>query len=726
MGPPTAIPSLLAFGPHTELPSQLTIDQLRQELIQNPQLSCIVDTVKNANEFWKALVNFDPSLSHVPGIRFLTDLQRWVVEGGSLPSHSSNAYLLPVSIILQITQYIRYVNQLNVPNPHSFLLKNLQVGGIQGFCVGFLSATAVATSETEGEVATTASTLLRLAICIGAYVDKSQYGIHSMKTACVAVRWREVEVSEKEIVDIVHTYAEVSLVDFPLINRILTESQAYVSSINDAHCLTATARLSDIPSITEQLRARNLHVTPVHVEGSFHSDIHASSAEKILKFSMNRKELRLPMVDKLQAPLRSTVDGEIITSGSLLRIALDNTLLKPVAWFKTMQSAIVGLEEGNKTVAFSGFGNHIPSSLLHASKLHVLFLNQSNGSIKSINDSTNATLMNGIVEPANEVSPEDDLEPLEYPPNSIAIVGMSGRFPGADSLDELWKLLVSGKSMVEPSPVERLQLPTTGDYASTKWWGNFLRNSDAFDHKFFKKSLREAAAWDPQQRILLEVVYEALESAAYFSAGNNAEPDDYGCYIGAVMNNYYDNISCQPATAYATLGTSRCFISGCMSHYFGWTGPSLTIDTACSSSLVAINTACRAIWSGECSRAIAGGTNVITSPFDYRNLKAAGFLSPSGQCKPFDAAADGYCRGEGVGVVVLKPLSAALKDKDHVFGVIVGSAANQNQNLSHITVPHSGSQVKLYKDVMNQAGVSAHSVSYVEAHGTGLSPHIYF
>lgn len=211
-----------------------------------------------------------------------------------------------------------------------------------------------------------------------------------------------------------------------------------------------------------------------------------------------------------------------------------------------------------------------------------------------------------------------------------------------------------------------------------------------------------------------------MESAGYFGpAPLSEEPIDYGCYIGAVMNNYYDNVSCAPATAYATVGTSRCYISGAMSHYFGWTGPSLSIDTACSSSLVAINTACRAIWSGECSRAVAGGTNVITSPFDYQNLAAAGFLSPSGQCKPFDADADGYCRGEGVAVVVLKQLSDAIKDKDNILGVITGSAANQNRNFSHITQPHSGSQVELYQKVMKLSGVSPESVSYVEAHGTG-------
>uniref|UniRef100_A0AAU8H3S3 G12668 n=1 Tax=Sporormiella sp. TaxID=2012087 RepID=A0AAU8H3S3_9PLEO len=309
--------------------------------------------------------------------------------------------------------------------------------------------------------------------------------------------------------------------------------------------------------------------------------------------------------------------------------------------------------------------------------------------------------------------------PSDYPPHSIAIVGMSGRFPDADSVDELWELLLEGKSTVKPAPVERLQLPQSGNHRDTKWWGNFLRDPECFDHRFFKKPSREAIAWDPQQKILLEVVYEALESAGHFGPSSTVETDDYGCYIGAVMNNYYDNMTCHPPTAYATLGTSRPFLSGVMSHHFGFTGPSLTIDTACSSSLVAINTACRAIWSGECSRAIAGGTNVISSPFDYQNLHAAGLLSPTGQCKPFDAAADGYCRGEAVAVVVLKPLSDAIKDNNDILGVIVGSAANQNRNFSHITVPHADSQAELYEKVMKLGKVEPESVSYVEAHGTG-------
>ena len=480
--------------------------------------------------------------------------------------------------------------------------------------------------------------------------------------------------------------------------------------------------------LTERSQKRGFRVRPIHLQGRFHSAVHSRAVEKLTKLFEYSAELQFPNVANLQAPVRSTVKGEILTEGSLPQLALENTLLKPADWYRTLQSAILRLPDSRRVVAFAGFGNHIPPSLVQTSALHVLSLSNLDG-LKAerpmepspIHGVTHGAFVNGTSRSTDQASPEEEAQEPPYPPHSIAIVGMSGRFPGADSLDELWELLLAGRSMVEPVPSDRLRMPgpETGDHSGTQWWGNFLRDPEAFDHRFFKKSSREAVAWDPQQRILLEVIYEALESAGYFGAKSNPEPGDYGCYIGAVMSNYYDNLSCHPPTAYATLGTSRGFVSGCMSHYFGWTGPSLTIDTTCSSSLVAINTACRAIWSGECSRAIAGGTNVFSSPFDYKNLRAAGFLSPSGQCKPFDATADGYCRGEGVGVLVLKPLTAAMQENDNILGVIVGSAVNQNQNFSHITVPHSGSQVQLYRKVTELAGIESDSVSYVEAHGTG-------
>jgi acyl transferase domain-containing protein/SAM-dependent methyltransferase/acyl carrier protein len=476
--------------------------------------------------------------------------------------------------------------------------------------------------------------------------------------------------------------------------------------------------------MTEKFQSRGMRVSTVHVQGRFHSPLHSSYAAKIITFCDTSDKMAFPTIEKLQVPLRSSLDGEIVIIGSLSRLALDNMLLKAPDWYGTVKASLLHLPSNQKVIGFVGFGNHIPASLLQIPDLHILSLGQEASdsrqhiNVPHIHRISNDTTVNGLHTPVNGNLPKSQPKASEYPPHSIAITGMACRFPEADSVGEFWELLLSGASIIEPAP-ERLKLPKAADGSGPKWWGSFIRNPETFDHRFFKKSSREALVWDPQTRVLMEVVYEAMESSGYFGANSEPEPNDYGLYVGAVMSNWYDNVSCHPASAYATIGTSRCFFSGSISHHFGWTGPALTIDTACSSSLVAINAACKAIMSGECSRAVAGGTNIFTSPFDYRNLQAAGFLSPTGACKPFDISGDGYCRGEGVGVVVLKKLEDAVKENDNILGVIVGSAMNQNHHASHITVPHSGSQINLYDKVMSLAGVSPESVSYIEAHGTG-------
>lgn len=178
-------------------------------------------------------------------------------------------------------------------------------------------------------------------------------------------------------------------------------------------------------------------------------------------------------------------------------------------------------------------------------------------------------------------------------------------------------------------------------------------------------------------------------------------------------------MACHPPTAHTAVGNLRAFVAGSISHYFGWTGPSLTIDTACSSSAVAVHSACRAILSGDCRVALAGGINIMTGPEWFQNLAAASFLSPTGQCKPFDAAADGYCRGEAVGAVFLKTFSSALEDGDVIYGVIAASAVRQNQNTTPITVPNAPSLAGLFEDVVRRSRIAPDQISYVEAHGTG-------
>lgn len=418
-------------------------------------------------------------------------------------------------------------------------------------------------------------------------------------------------------------------------------------------------------------------------------------------------------------PLRRNDTGDLITGdASVTDIAIDSILLHTADWYTTVRKTLDASPTGHPTVTTLAFEKGIlPLSLSKKSDA----TDDVNGvTVNTVNGINGVHGVNGI---------DTSLE-AKYPPHSVALVGMACRFPGAADVNAFWDLLESGVSMVREAPSDRFNLKNhrLSGYGDTKFWGNFLDDPESFDHRFFKKSSREAVSWDPEKRILLEVVYEALESAGHFGPAGKDHSNDYGCYIGAVGNNYYDNVACHPPNAYSMLGTSRAFFSGRISHQFGFTGPAMTIDTACSSSLVAINTACRAIQSGECSRAIAGGTNIFTSPFDYQNLAAAGFLSPSGGCKPFDASADGYCRGEGVAAVVLKPLSTAIEEGDNILGVIVGSAVNQNYNDAHITVPCSSSQTTVYNKVLGMANAPSSSVTYVEAHGTGNynSPFFYF
>ncbi|KAL4792587.1 hypothetical protein BDV19DRAFT_400519 [Aspergillus venezuelensis] len=294
-----------------------------------------------------------------------------------------------------------------------------------------------------------------------------------------------------------------------------------------------------------------------------------------------------------------------------------------------------------------------------------------------------------------------------YPENAVAVIGMACKFPGADSLDEYWQLLDEGKSMCEPTPEGRFATTENKRHQEKSIYNaNWVSDIDAFDHKFFRKSSREAASMDPQQRLLLQVAYHALESSGYFGP---VEPrTDVGCYVGVCASDYNDNVAAHPPNAFSTLGTLRAFLTGKISHYFGWTGPSVSVDTACSSSMVAIDAACNAVLLGNCYSAVAGG-----------NLSGASFLSATGPTKSFDADADGYCRGEGIGLVVLKKLSDALADNDNIQGVILSTAVAQSSNLVPITVPYSPSQTSLYRRVLKQANVSPEEVTYLEAHGTG-------
>ena len=312
----------------------------------------------------------------------------------------------------------------------------------------------------------------------------------------------------------------------------------------------------------------------------------------------------------------------------------------------------------------------------------------------------------------------------------IAIVGMGCRLPGdVTNPKTLWELLAKGRSGICEVPAERWDINALYDpdlnapgKMNTRY-GGFIKNVADFDPEFFGISPREAASMDPQQRLLLEVTWEALENS-------NIDPRELygksaGVFIGVIAYDYGQRLlainGLQNIDAYSGTGSSLGVAAGRLSYILGLTGPSLSLDTACSSSLVTIHLACESLRRRECDLAITGGVNLMLEPGLSVNFSKAHMLSADGQCKTFDSSADGYVRGEGCGIIVLKRMSDALKDQDPILALIRGSAVNQDGASGGLTVPSGPSQSAVIKQALNNAGLSPGDVSYVEAHGTGTS-----
>lgn len=312
----------------------------------------------------------------------------------------------------------------------------------------------------------------------------------------------------------------------------------------------------------------------------------------------------------------------------------------------------------------------------------------------------------------------------------IAIVGIGCRFPGgANDADTFWGLLRDGVDTVSEVPPDRWDIdayydpdPDAPGKMYTRW-GAFLDQVDQFDPQFFGITPREAADMDPQQRILLEVTWEALENAAL--APDQLAGSRTGVFVGILAEDYghlhLAGSGIEEIGPYYGSGVARSIASGRISYVLGLRGPSISIDTACSSSLVAIHLACQSLRSSECNMALAGGVNVMLVPEPTIALSRYKMMSANGRCYTFDSRADGYVRGEGAGVVVLKRLSDARRDGDNILAVIRGTAVNQDGASSGLTAPNGPAQEAVIRDALRNARVQPADVTYVECHGTGTS-----
>ncbi|MCC7382751.1 MAG: LLM class flavin-dependent oxidoreductase [Deltaproteobacteria bacterium] len=309
--------------------------------------------------------------------------------------------------------------------------------------------------------------------------------------------------------------------------------------------------------------------------------------------------------------------------------------------------------------------------------------------------------------------------------DAVAIIGLACRFPGAPDRRRFWRLLESRKSAVREVPAERWDIdalydPTPGTPGKmVTRFGGFIDGVDEIDPQFFGISPREAETMDPQQRIVLEATYEALQDAGIPFSGLRGQ--SAGVFMGFQVGDYFNLLTRAGAELdpYVATGNSPAIISNRVSYLLDARGPSVSIDTACSSALVAVHLATRSLRSGESSLALAGAVNLILSPDKTIALSQARMMAPDGRCKAFDARADGYVRSEGAGVVVLKRLGDALKDRDPIWAVIRGTAVNQDGRTNGLTAPNGPAQEAVIRGALADAKVEGSQISYVEAHGTG-------
>ncbi|WP_437600752.1 SDR family NAD(P)-dependent oxidoreductase [Sorangium sp. So ce590] len=314
-------------------------------------------------------------------------------------------------------------------------------------------------------------------------------------------------------------------------------------------------------------------------------------------------------------------------------------------------------------------------------------------------------------------------------PDDVAIIGLSGRYPMADDIDAFWKNLRAGRDCITEIPRDRWDHALYYDAEPGKprkayaKWGGFIGDVDKFDPLFFNIPPKDAGLLDPQERLFLEIVWEAFEDAGITRASlhERGVAPPVGVFVGVMYSEYHLLPGGSDGSRELVLTPSYASIANRVSHFFGFSGPSIALDTMCSSSLTAIHLACESLRSGGCELAVAGGVNLSLHPNKYLSLCEYRFASSDGRCRSFGDGGDGYVPGEGVGAVLLKLLSAAVRDGDPIYGVIKGTGVNHGGKTQGYTVPNPLAQASLISGVLNAADVDPRTISYVEAHGTGTS-----
>ncbi|KAF4571087.1 Type I Iterative Polyketide synthase (PKS) [Pleurotus pulmonarius] len=602
--------------------------------------------------------------------------------------YSNNSLITgPTLFLIQSLRYLAFVEASGLENdsltPFSDVLKgNLEHGlGVFGFSSGILPAVVVGSALSTITYISRAVEAYRLALWIGVRTQ-----IYRAKHAAndPSSPWSLV------FLGISKEATEEAIINFSKDN---VAASLFVTAVMDDKCVTVSGHPDTLAAFASDLSTGAV-VHKTSVDTLYHSPEHINGVRQEVLSDVARRDIKFPNYSDIIVP---------VTDGTLVDAVLDMVLTQPVNW----DLVVDGLVKSAPV--------DIPVRLLNVGPGTGLTRSMERSFPKDIVSSLDLTSVN------NESSGE-----AKSKQEPIAIVGMAVNMPGARDASKLWELLEKGINTISEVPEHRFKV---SDYNNPKdpnakrrmaaHTGNFIDGVDEFDNKFFKISPREAKSMDPQQRVLLHTAYEALENSGYVpGATPTFDPETFGCYVGVATHDYLQSLRDDIDVYYST-GTLKAFLSGRISYAMQLSGPSIVLDTACSSSAVAVYQGCRALMNGDCNAAMVGGVNVIASPDMMIGLDRGHFLSPTGQCKAFDASADGYSRSEGCGIFVLKRLSDAIAENDNILGVIRGVEVNQSGLAHSITHPHAPTQATLFKRLLANTGTDPRSINVVEAHGTG-------
>lgn len=583
---------------------------------------------------------------------------------------------------------------------------------LAGLGIGLLATAAVSLSGNIVDLPRAGAEVVRIAFRLGVLVSEVSQNLQPRDPGAAAApdTWAyvvanvAVETVQREL-DAIHAKDQTP-----------EASKIFISAISKTSVTVSgpPARLKNIFLNSDFFRDSNNIALPVygglchanHIYSQHH--VEAVIRETVLRLDSSRFT---PLV-----PVFSTSTGRCFPAADakgLFESIIAEILTKAIRWEDVVQGVVDrAATTGVTEVNVLAFRSSLPTNDVVAAVREQV----------PQTEATTTDLLAWVTDTPLSVSPRGPAQA------KIAIVGMSCRMPGgATDTDKFWSLLESGLDVHQKIPADRFDVDSHYDAngkrmnASHTPYGCFIDEPGLFDAPFFNISPREAEQIDPMQRLALVTAYEALERSGYV-ANRTAATNLHriGTFYGQASDDYREVNTAQEISTYFIPGGCRAFGPGRINYFFKFSGPSYSIDTACSSSLATIQTACASLWNGDADTAVAGGMNVLTNSDAFAGLSNGHFLSKTpNACKTWDCEADGYCRADGIGSIVLKRLDDAEADNDNILGVILGAGTNHSAEAVSITHPHAGAQAYLSREVLASAGINPLDVSYVEMHGTG-------